>query len=102
MSLNSLAWLYVNQGKYEQAEKLNKRALMICEKSLGPEDIAIGQTLGELAKLYIIQGQYDKAEPLMKRGLAIFEKLFGNDHPEVAKYLDFLGLVLNYPNFDMP
>ena len=36
-SLNNLAGLYERQGRYEQAEPLYKRALVIVEKVLGPE-----------------------------------------------------------------
>ena len=37
-SLNNLAWLYHNQGRYAEAELLYTRALAIWEKVLGPED----------------------------------------------------------------
>jgi tetratricopeptide (TPR) repeat protein len=36
-SLNNLAKLYGNQGKYEQAEPLYQRALSIDERALGPQ-----------------------------------------------------------------
>ena len=35
--LNNLANLYSEQGKYEEAESLFKRAITIDEKALGPE-----------------------------------------------------------------
>ena len=36
-TLNNLAELYMQQGKYEEAEPLYKRSLEITEKSLGPD-----------------------------------------------------------------
>jgi tetratricopeptide (TPR) repeat protein len=36
-SLNSLALLYNNQGRYDQAEPLYHRALATWEKALGPD-----------------------------------------------------------------
>ena len=36
-SLNNLAVLYNNQGRYAQAEPLYQRALAIREKALGPD-----------------------------------------------------------------
>jgi tetratricopeptide (TPR) repeat protein len=36
-SLNNLAGLYHNQGKYAEAEPLYRRALAICERTLGSE-----------------------------------------------------------------
>ena len=35
--LDNLAILYMDQGKYEEAEPLYQRALAISEKALGPE-----------------------------------------------------------------
>ena len=42
-SLNNLAVLYDNEGRYAEAEPLYKRALAIREKALGPDhpDVAI-------------------------------------------------------------
>lgn len=37
LTLNNLAMLYSNQGKYEEAVPLYQRALAISEKALGPE-----------------------------------------------------------------
>ena len=37
ISLNNLALLYDNQGKYNEAEPLYQRALAIDEKTLGPD-----------------------------------------------------------------
>jgi hypothetical protein len=35
--LNNLAALFEAQGKYAEAEPLYRRAIAICEKTLGPE-----------------------------------------------------------------
>ncbi len=50
---NNLAVLYENQEKYEEAEKLYKRALSIHEKILGenhPDTITIKENLANLNK----------------------------------------------------
>ena len=46
-SLNNLAELYRNQGKYAEAEPLYKRSLAIREKALGPDhpDVAPASTI---------------------------------------------------------
>jgi tetratricopeptide (TPR) repeat protein len=36
-SLNNLAWLYQQQGKYAEAQPLYQRALAIREQQLGPD-----------------------------------------------------------------
>ena len=58
-SLNNLALLYDNQGKYAEAEAL-----------------------------YHNQGRYSEAESLFQRSLAIWEKVLGPEHPDVATSLN--------------
>ena len=83
-SLNNLAALYADQGRYADAEPLYKRALAIREKALGPDHPDVATSLNNLAELYRDQGRYADAEPLYKRALAIYEKALGPDHPNVA------------------
>ena len=40
------------------------------------------------------QGKLDEAEPLYQRSLAIREKTWGPDHPDVAKSLNNIALLL--------
>jgi tetratricopeptide (TPR) repeat protein len=44
-SLNILAFLYNNRGRYAEAESLRKRALAIREKAFGPDHPAVWQSL---------------------------------------------------------
>ncbi|MEE8199617.1 MAG: tetratricopeptide repeat protein, partial [Candidatus Acidoferrales bacterium] len=66
-SLNNLAAIYDEQGKYAQAEPLYQRALAIREKTLGPELPELATSLNNLALLYDNQGKYAQAEPLYQR-----------------------------------
>ena len=50
-SLNNLAVLYGTQGKYAEAEPLQKRALAINEKALGPDHPTVALSLGNYAAL---------------------------------------------------
>ena len=79
-SLSNLAGMYMDQGRYAEADPLFKRALAIDEKALGPEHPDVGQSLNNLAAVYLYQGRYGEAEPLFKRALAIDEKALGPDH----------------------
>ncbi len=83
-TLNNLALLYSNQGKYGQAELLCQRALAINEKTLGPEHPHTATTLNSLANLYHNQGKYELVEPLYQRALTIDEKILGPEHPYTA------------------
>ena len=49
-SLNNLAQLYRDQGRYADAEPLYKRALAIYEKSLGPDHRDVATALSNLAR----------------------------------------------------
>jgi tetratricopeptide (TPR) repeat protein len=71
LSLNNLAGLYKDQGKYPQAEPLFRRALAISEKSLGRDHPNVATSLENLAQLYRDIGHADKGEPLDKRAAAI-------------------------------
>ena len=89
-SLNNLAVLYWNQGKYEQAEPLYQRALEAQERVLGPEHPNTLGTVNNLAILYWNQGKYEQAEPLYQRALAIREQVFGtrsSPHGKSSKQL---------------
>ncbi len=74
-------------GKYDEAVTLTERALAIREKVLGPDHLAVADSLHALASLYDDKSDYVKAEPLNLRALAIRERALGQDHPDVAKSL---------------
>ena len=51
ISLNNLARLYHQQGKYNEAEPLYKRSLAIVEKALGPAHPHLATSLENYAML---------------------------------------------------
>ena len=71
ISLNNLAVLYSNQGKYNDAEPLYKRSLAIDEKALGPEHPKVATCLKNYAVLLRKMGRGAEAEPLEARAKAI-------------------------------
>jgi tetratricopeptide (TPR) repeat protein len=73
-ALNNLAVLYEEQGRYEDAESLKKRALTIGEKAWGPDHPVVANYLNNLAFNYANQSRYAEAEPLYKRALTIGER----------------------------
>jgi tetratricopeptide (TPR) repeat protein len=81
------------RGKYTEAIQLAERALVIREKSLGPEHPDVATSLNNLAELYRTKGDYAKAEPLLQRALAIWEKALGPEHPDVANSLNNFALL---------
>jgi tetratricopeptide (TPR) repeat protein len=87
----NLARKYATQGKYAEAESLYQRALVVSQKTLGPDHPTIAIILNNLANLYMDQGKYFEAEPLYQRALAIREQALGADLPDTATSLNNLA-----------
>lgn len=92
-SLNNLASIYREQGRYEEALPLFERALAIREKSEGPEGAGLAAVLGNMGALYADQAQYAKAEPVFLRSLAIRDKTLGPDHPSLFNIVNRLAQI---------
>jgi tetratricopeptide (TPR) repeat protein len=73
-TLNDLAAVYYNQGKYAQAEPLYKRALAIREKALGPEHPDVAQSLESYATLLRNTKRVAEAEKFEARAREIRAK----------------------------
>ena len=65
-TLGSLAILFADQRKYDEAEPMYRRALA-GEEALGPAHPQTLNTVGNLANLLRMQGKYDEAELLHRR-----------------------------------
>ena len=89
--LTSLAFVYGQQWRHDEAEPLLKQALEIRQKIFQPEHPAYLSSLQNLADLYEAQGRYGKAETFHKRALALREAGFGPEHPEVERSLNRLA-----------
>jgi tetratricopeptide (TPR) repeat protein len=63
-ALNNLAFSYYQQGRYADAESLNKRSLAIDEKILGPDHPDVAGALNNLAANYRAERRYSDATPM--------------------------------------
>jgi tetratricopeptide (TPR) repeat protein len=70
---------------------LYRRALVICEKSLGREHPCASALLANLASIQRERHQYGEAELLYRRAIAILETTLGPEHAEVFKMLSGLA-----------
>ena len=68
---NDLAWLYTNQGRYDEAEELYIGTLEIQRRLLGEEHPSTLGTLIGLGVLYQNQGRHDEAESFLAELLSI-------------------------------
>src|SRR5262249_40088938 len=100
-SLNNLAALYCDEGRYGEAEPFYQRSLAIREKAVGSDHPDVATSLNNLGLLYAEQARYAAAEPLLLRALVIREEAVGPDHPGVAASLNNLA-ALSVAHDDWP
>lgn len=94
VSLDSLASVYRSLGRFDEAARLNRRALVIREKKLGPAHPDVARSLKNLAMSCFGQKRYSDAEALYRKALPLLEESLGPKHPELADTLQSYGLVL--------
>jgi tetratricopeptide (TPR) repeat protein len=90
-SLNNLALLYHNQGRYSEAEPLYLDALKMRRRLFTNDHPDVASSLNNLALLYHNQGKYSEAELLYLEALEMTKRLFTGDHPDVAISLNNLA-----------
>lgn len=91
--MNDLAGIYLQQGRFEEAQSLFDRSISIAKNALGANHPHLGAMLNSAAESYRVQGRYAEAEPLYKRALAISMDVLDPAHPEVGKMLGNLALL---------
>ncbi|KAN0070370.1 hypothetical protein V8E54_011239 [Elaphomyces granulatus] len=91
--LHNLAFLYADQGKLDEAEKMYQRALQGYEKALGPDHTSTLDTVNNLGILYADQGKLDEAEKMYQRALQGKEKALGPGHTSTLNTVNNLGLL---------
>jgi tetratricopeptide (TPR) repeat protein len=75
-SLNNLAALLHDEGKYDEAERLCREALEIrCQRFPRQNHRDIAQGLNNLAAVLRAQGKYTEAEPLFREALEMRRQL---------------------------
>ena len=78
-SLNGLADLYREQGKFAEAEALHRQALEMQRKLLGEEHPEVATSLNHLAVVLQHQGKLAEAEQLYRQALEMQRKQLGDN-----------------------
>ena len=78
----NLANAYSDQGKYAEAEVLERELLATRKRMLGEEHPNTLCTAGNLANSYSSQGKYAEAEVLQCELLATQKRVLGEEHPD--------------------
>jgi tetratricopeptide (TPR) repeat protein len=95
LSLNLLASVLADLGKYSEAESMHRQNLATREKVLGLDHPDTLVTMNNLALVLSRQGKYSEAESMHRQTLATCEKVLGLNHPDTLQSMNNLALVLS-------
>lgn len=98
LTLNNLAAMYHEQGKYTMAEPLYKRALDIRVFIHGEVHPDIALNHHNLALLYSARRLYPVAEKHFKTAIEMKETLFGKDSTELVSTLKYYAQLMKVQN----
>jgi len=93
--LNDLTGALAHLGKFEEAEKIGRRALQGNEKVHGVEHLITLRSANGLATVFKRRSKYVLAEDMYRRALKRSEKLLGAGHRHTLTILDNLASVLS-------
>jgi serine/threonine-protein kinase len=80
----TLAGIYRQLGKFEQAEGLLLRSLETQRRILGGDHVDAGLSLVDLGLVLIERARLDEAEQAVREGLAVLARQLDASHPSVA------------------
>jgi tetratricopeptide (TPR) repeat protein len=98
LTLNNLAAMYHEQGKFTMAEPLYKRSLDIKTRTLGDCHADVALNHHNLAVLYSARRMYPVAEKHYKLALEMKEKLYGSHHQELLSTLGYYAQLMKVQN----
>ncbi|KAI4264895.1 MAG: hypothetical protein L6R42_000009 [Xanthoria sp. 1 TBL-2021] len=93
IALHSVGFLFADQGKQAEAEKMYRRALDGYEKTWGTEHTSTLDTISNLGNLYRNQGKMAEAEEMYMRALKGKEKAWGAEHTSTLDTVNNLGVL---------
>ncbi|KAF8810220.1 TPR-like protein [Phlegmacium glaucopus] len=81
ISMGNLASTYHNQGRWNEAEKLEVQVMEMRKMVFGAEHPDTLISMGNLASTYSNQGRWNEAEELEVQVMEMRKKLLGEEHP---------------------
>jgi tetratricopeptide (TPR) repeat protein len=79
---HDLTSTYRNQGRLEEAEKLEVQVMDTRKTKLGADHPSTLTSIGNLASTYWNQGRWEEAEVLQAKQLELCSKKLGQRHPD--------------------
>lgn len=92
-TLHGLGSLYLQRGKFIDAEQHLKRAVEVDQRSLDPRDPRRARALMALGDVYFRLGQFVRAEPQYRRALEVLEQALGAEHRDIAEAVNGLAIL---------
>lgn len=74
----------MSAGRYDEAEQVQRRALEIERRVLGPEHPTTLASMYNLGVLLQTMERYEEAETVHREALEIEQRVLGPDHPDVG------------------
>jgi len=93
-SMNNLAGVMREQGKYEDAEVMHQQALAAREMILGKEHPDTITSMNNLAGVMRDRGKYEDAEVMHRQALVVRERILGGEHPDTITSMNNLAGVM--------
>lgn len=96
-TLNNLGELVKQTGRFEKSLLLFEESLELYRKLVNGNPLTLpllATSLNNYAGLLVRSGKPEVAEPLYAESLGIYRSQFGDQHPETARILNNLGLLL--------
>ena len=87
VTLNNLAYLYVVERRFDEAEPLLRESLRINRSRCGSNHIYVANALESLGWLMMLEEKYVEAEEFLIEAVKIAENIYGSSHPDLAYYL---------------
>ncbi|MGA8143629.1 MAG: tetratricopeptide repeat protein [Candidatus Acidiferrales bacterium] len=82
-----------NQGKFADAEKLQRESFETERRVLGPENLKTIVASDNLAETLIYERRDEEAEQILRGNLETVVRVFGASHPELASIRYSLGCI---------
>ena len=92
--LNTLGNLLEGRRQFDEAEKLERAALSLAERKLGPESVELAVTCTNLADVLWNKKSLREAGLLFRRAIGINASIYGADRPETAADVANLGMLM--------
>ena len=79
-SIDNLGEELALKGRYREAERVYRQAIMMKEKVVGKESFHVTKSMDKLGNLFFRQARYKEAEAIFRRTSATNESILGSDH----------------------